>query len=438
MIIRFLAKIMTLMLISTALLCSCSDNNQSISDYEASQAVVILRGLPTLNTQHSINIVELDPEAKNFGEILDELAMTYQGEPLHHLYYSPSGRLYATGLDPKCSLAEINLARNIQGKPQLKTMQCLNTGGQLIGEDIIWTQSKNKEYMFVTFMGGTDLQQEDAGSVGVFDPNTNQLVNIIEARKSQVPKGAPYIMYPHGISAYKDRLVVSSTFHPAMEGKIGNSISIIDLNTLQPIQTINIEKAKPVNLPSSTVEVLFVRPDISTKAKPSLLVNTLFGYETWTIPFDETTKTFGKPEVIYDGEANNTGIPLEFYANDNELFVTHAIPGIVKRYHLDSLPKLISSGPDLIADPGSHHLMFFTSKSGKQYIAVQNNLGNMGDVKDDDPTDVDFYTKINAHTITIHLLSTGEKVATIDFKKKYNKGVEYVDALFGSGYSHHH
>ena len=66
---------------------------------EESQAVVLLRGLPTLDTVHSVAIVEMDPEAENFGAILQEFEIPGMSEPLHHLYYSPTGRLYATGLD---------------------------------------------------------------------------------------------------------------------------------------------------------------------------------------------------------------------------------------------------------------------------------------------------------------------------------------------------
>src|SRR5262249_42171562 len=42
------------------------------SNVEESQALVLLRGLPTLGTKHSVAIVELNPEAKNFGAILQE------------------------------------------------------------------------------------------------------------------------------------------------------------------------------------------------------------------------------------------------------------------------------------------------------------------------------------------------------------------------------
>jgi hypothetical protein len=50
-----------------------------------------------------------------------------------------------------------------------------------------------------------------------------------------------------------------------------------------------------VGFPSSPVEVLFVRPEISESAEPSVLVNTMFGFEVWKIPYNEADKTFGDP-----------------------------------------------------------------------------------------------------------------------------------------------
>ena len=54
----------------------CSDKREGATrrNVEESQALVLLRGLPTLGTAHSVAIVELNPEAKNFGAIL-------QGDP---------------------------------------------------------------------------------------------------------------------------------------------------------------------------------------------------------------------------------------------------------------------------------------------------------------------------------------------------------------------
>ncbi len=405
---------------------------------EETQGVVLLSGLPTLDTSHSVAIVELDPEAKNFGEILSEFEFRGHELPLHHLYYSPTGRLYSTGLDPDCSLAEIGLSRDASGKPVIDGINCLDTKGQQVGEDIIWHTVNGKDYMFVTFMGGTGVDQADCGSIGVFDPQSNEVIRIIEARRSVVGKDKPYIMYPHGISAYGDRLVVSSTVHPDLKTGVGNAITVIDLNTFEPIQNIVTEDAKPVGFPSSPVEVLFVRPDISKLAKPGVLVNTMFGFEVWKIPYDEATRSFAAPVKVYDGVTENTGVPLEFYGNETELFISHSLPGVVKRYQLDSLPDLVPAGPDLQAAAGAHHLVFFSTRSGRKVVAVQNNLLNLGNAADNDPTDVDFIAKVNDHSITVHDLQTGERLAALDFKGRYRKGVDNVEALFGSGFVHHH
>jgi hypothetical protein len=403
---------------------------------EESQAMVLLRGLPTLGTVHSVAIVELDPDAATFGAILQEVELPNLTHPLHHLYYSPTGRLYSTGLDPKCSLAEVGLSRNAEGTAVINGVKCLDTGGQQTGEDIIWHSVNGKEYMIVTFMGGTG--EADGGSVGVFDPQSNALTKVIQARKSVVAKGAPYILYPHGISAYRDRLVVTSTIHPDLATGVGNGITIIDLNTLEPIQNMVVEGAKPVGFPSSPVEVLFVRPSIVPGAAPAVLVNTMFGFETWKIPYNEADKSFGAPVKAYDGVTAGTGVPLEFYGNETELFVSHALPGIVKRYQLSSLPDLVPSGADIKAEAGAHHMIFYTTASGRKVVAIQNNLLNLGNAADNDPTDVDFIAKVNDHSITVHDLESGERLARLDFKERYKKGVENIEALFGSGFVHHH
>jgi hypothetical protein len=439
---RFLRIPVSLAAVLAGLL-ACSDQpsddaTAGASDIEKTQAIVLLRGLPTLGTSHSVAIVELDPEAENFGEILTEYEFAGFDQPLHHLYYSPSGRLYSTGVDPACSLAEVDLSRDATGAPVVNGVECLDTGGQVVGEDIMWHTVNGTQRMFVTFMGGTGFDQPDGGSVGVFDAQTNELIKIIEARKSEVAEGEPYIMYAHGLSAYGDRMVVASTVHPDLTTGVGNAVTVIDLNTLEPIENIVVEDAKPLGFPSSPVEVLFVRPSISPNATPSVLVNTMFGFEVWQIPYDEAENSFGTPEKLYDGATEGTAVPLEFYGNETELFISHALPGVVKRYALDSLPKLVPSGPDIVADPGAHHMMFYSSASGRRLIAVQNNLLNLGDAADEDPTDVDFMAKLNAHTVTVHDLETGERLASVDFKERYQKGIENMDALFGSGFVHHH
>lgn len=425
----------TVLVSMSLVLTSCSSEQDS---NEESKAIVLLRGLPTLDTNHSIAIVELDPESENFGEILQEFEFADYAMPLHHLYYSPTGRLYATGLDPQCSLAEVDLARDASGAPVINGVECIDTEGQQVGEDIIWHTVNGTDYMIVSFMAGTGIDQIDGGSIGIFDPQSNAVLRIIEARKSTVGEGDPYIMYPHGLSAYGDRMVVTSTIHADLATGVGNSVTIIDLNTFTPIQTITIEDAQPVGFPSSPVEVLFLRPSIVAGIEPTVFVNTMFGFETWKIPYDESNKSFGEPEIIYSGVDEGTGVPLEFYGNDTELFISHAIPGVVKRYQLSSLPELVSSGPDLEAGLGAHHMIFYATESGRQVIAIQNNLLNLGNADDNDPTDIDFIAKVNDHSITVHDLETGEKLATVNFKERYRKGIANVESLFGSGFVHHH
>jgi hypothetical protein len=140
----------------------------------------------------------------------------------------------------------------------------------------------------------------------------------------------------------------------------------------------------------------------------------------------------------YDGVKAGTGVPLEFYGNQTELFVSHALPGVVKRYKLSRLPELISSGADIKAEAGAHHMIFYTTPAGRKVIAIQNNLLNLGNKADNDPTDVDFIAKVNDHSITVHDLQSGERIARLSFKERYKKGVENIEALFGSGFVHHH
>ena len=409
-----------------------------VVNIEETQAIVLLSGLPTLETTDSIAIIEMDPESANFGDILYDYPLPELDAPMHHLYYSPNGRLYATGLGSQCSLAEIGLVRNAKAEPMINKFECLNTNGQNVGEDIMWHSVNGELTMFVTFMGGSDLTQLDAGTVGVFNAQTNEVIKIIEARKSQVEPGQPYIMFPHGISAYGDRMVVTSAVHPTIATEVGNTVTIIDLDVLEPIETIVIEDAKPVGFPSSPVEVLFVRPSIVEGVEPAILVNTMFGFETWKIPYNEQTKVFSAPEKLYDGATAGTAVPLEFYGNDDELFISHGVPGIVKRYELKHLPNLVTSGEDIKAESGAHHMIFYKTASGRKLIAVQNNLLNLGDAKDNDPTDIDFIAKLNHHSLTVHDLATGERLGEINFKEKYKKGIDNIEALFGSGFTHHH
>src|SRR5262249_49172589 len=98
----------------------------------------------------------------------------------------------------------------------------------------------------------------------------------------------------------------------------------------------------------------------------------------------------------------------------------------------------VSSGPDIKAEPGAHHMIFYTTAAGRKVIAVQNNLLNLGNKADNDPTDVDFIAKVNANSVTVHDLQSGDLLERVSFRHRDKKGVENIEALFGSGFVHHH
>jgi hypothetical protein len=147
-------------------------------------------------------------------------------------------------------------------------------------------------------------------------------------------------------------------------------------------------------------------------------------------------KRLGAFQKIMLGDDEGIGIPLEFYGNSSqkfgaELFVSWSVPGVVKRFDMSKLPELVENTEAPIeSGAGAHHMFFFTTASGREVMAVQNNLLNLGTALGPD---------LSANTVTIHDVSTGEKLETIDFEGGPSKSaVEYVDAIFGSGYAHHH
>jgi hypothetical protein len=83
-------------------------------------------------------------------------------------------------------------------------------------------------------------------------------------------------------------------------------------------------------------------------------------------------------------------------------------------------------------------MIFFTTPSGRKVVAVQNNLLNLGNAADKDPTEVPFIAKVNDNTVTVHDLQDGAQLAKVSFRERYKKGVENIEALFGSGFVHHH
>jgi hypothetical protein len=274
----------------------------------------------------------------------------------------------------------------------------------------------------MTFMGGKGGERD--GTVGVFDAKTDQLLEVISAPEPSEPgSDTPFILYPHGISANEELglLMVTSSQHPAGEG-IGNTVTTVDIKTNQPVKTqLVADAADDLSLP---VEVLLLRDDLP----PYALVTTSFGGDIWVAAYDEQSHQFGEFTKQVDGEKDGLGVALEFYihtnhAGEKELYVGFGVPGVINVYSLDSLPEL-QLKRTLPAGPGAHHMTFFETQSGRELVVVQNNLLNLDG--------------LNAGTLMVVDIHSGEVLKTLDMKAAYGLMPESIEAAFGHGHDVHH
>lgn len=371
-----------------------------------------------------VALINLDPESADFGQIKQEFELG-EGVLPHHLYYNhDQSRLYNTTLGGEF-LYELILERDENGMPTIVGSTAIDTGESVVGEDMFFTADGDTYWM--TFLGG--LGGERDGSIGVFDAQTNELIKTIVAPEPENPaSGEPFILYPHGISANEDLgyLMVTSTVHPDLATGVGNTVTVIDMETDEPVQTALVSESwEDLTQP---VEVLMLRDDLPSYA----LVTTIFGGDIWIAPFDEQSGRLGEFSEAIDGGANGLGVALEFYIGPGEdlesdedqlLYVSFAVPGVVNAYSLDNLPELelVKSFP---AEAGAHHFGFFMTESGREAIVIQNNLLN-GE-------------GINAGTLTIVDIHTGESLGTLDLAGDYGMMPESVESAIGNAHFIHH
>jgi hypothetical protein len=367
-----------------------------------------------------IALVDLNPESKRFGKIMQRKEIGTGVLP-HHLYFNnEEKRLYTTALGGDY-LYEVILDKGRDGVPRMTRIVPVDTGGNLVGEDMFFTRDNSRYY--VTFLMGQG--GEKAGSVGVFDARTNELIETIVAPSPDDPSsGQPFIMHPHGISANEDLglMMVTSDAHAEQPIEIGNTVTTIDMATNKPIKTQLV--AESWDDLSETVEVLMLRGDLP----PYALVTTINGGDIWIAEYDEASGTFGEFVEVVDGEQEGLGVALEFYIHSNhhgekELYVSFAVPGVVNVYSLDSLPDLPLKRT-ITTGPGAHHMAFFETESGRELIVVQNNLINIDGLNDG--------------TLMVLDSHTGELVRTLDMAEDYGLMPESIESAFGHGADLHH
>jgi hypothetical protein len=73
---------------------------------------------------------------------------------------------------------------------------------------------------------------------------------------------------------------------------------------------------------------------------------------------------------------------------------------------------------------GAHHLSFFETRSGRAVVAVQNNLINL--------------EGLNAGTLTVHDVATGERLGELDLRARDGLLPESIESAFGAGHDYHH
>ena len=371
-----------------------------------------------------VAVVNLDPEAEDFGAVRQQFELG-EGVLPHHIYYNhDQSRLYNTTLGGEF-LYELSLERDEDGVPTITGATAIDTGESIVGEDMFF--SEDGDTFWLTFIGGFGGERD--GSIGVFDAQTNELIDTIVAPEPANPSyGEPFILYPHGISANEDlgTMLVTSTVHPDLTTGMGNTVTLIDMATNEPVQTALVgESWEDLSQP---VEVLMLRDGLPSYA----LVTTVMGGDIWVAPVDEETGRLGEFSEVIDGSAEGLGIALEFYIGPGEdpesdedqlLYVSFAVPGVVNAYSLDNLPELelVKSYP---AEPGAHHFGFFLTESGREAMVVQNNLLN-GE-------------GINAGTLTILDLQTSEQLGTVNLPAEHGIMPESLESAMGNAHFVHH
>lgn len=366
--------------------------------------------------EDGIAILDLDPESPGFGGILERRSLG-RGVLPHHLYFDRSGeRLYTSALGGPY-LFEVGLTQDAAGVPRLGPIVPIDTGANRIGEDMYFTEDGSRFY--VTFLGGHGGERD--GSVGVFDTETNAMIDEIIAPESQ---GDPFILYPHGISANEELgvLIVTSDAHPDGVSGVGNTVTVIDLSTNEPLRTYRVAGA-PDEL-TETVEVLLLRDELP----PFALVTTVADAGIWVAEHDPSTGLFKEFEKKFAGDAAGLGVALEFYIQENaggekELYVSFASPGVIAVYGLDQLPEL-PLRRTFDTGAGAHHMSFFQTRSGRDVMAVQNNLINLDG--------------LNAGTLTVHDVETTELLGTVDLRNDHGILPESIESAFGAGHDYHH
>lgn len=308
--------------------------------------------------KEGIAIIDVDPQSKNFGKIVQDIVLP--GDLVaHHIFYNRNqSKAYVTALG-KEELRVIDMK-----KAPYSIGKVVAVPGCSVGEDIVF--SDDDKHWYLSCMG--------TQSMVVGDANKDEPLKTVKV-------AAPY---PHGIAIHNgiDRVLLSSTVRASDLGDAGESISAVEASSGKVLGTYKMSN-KPSPAGNAPVEILFV-----PGASPAVAyVTNMYEGTLWTATWNVAKKDFDVQQV-HDFSAQSAGVPLEIYFNKkaDRMYVTTAKPGHMHIFDLSAgpgKPRLLKS---IATAEGAHHIAF--TQDGR-YAYVQNTLLNLPGMSDGSITVID-------------------------------------------------
>jgi len=306
--------------------------------------------------KEGIAIIDVDPDSKTFGQIVQDLPLP--GDLVaHHIFYNrDQSKAYVTALG-KSELRVIDMK---QAPLQMKVIAVPDCA---VGEDIVFSDDNKNWYL--SCMGSQAVIVGDA---------------VADKPLKTVKVGLPY---PHGIAIHNgiDRILTTSTVRASDLGDAGEAINAVEASSGKVVGSYKLS-AKPSPSGEAPVEILFV-PGANP---PVAYVTNMYGGTLWTATWNAAKKDFDVAQV-HDFAAQKAGVPLEMYFNKkgDRMYVTTAKPGHMHIFDTSNpaQPKLLKS---IATAEGAHHIAF--TKDGR-YAFVQNTLLNLPGMSDGSITVID-------------------------------------------------
>src|SRR3954468_6546574 len=248
--------------------------------------------------KEGIAIIDVDPESKTFGKIVQDMPLP-PDLVAHHIFYNRDmSKIYVTSLG-KGEMRVIDMRKTPYAMKTVEVSDCQ------VGEDVVFFDDNSKWYL--SCMGSANMVVGDA-------------VRDVALQSVSLP--APY---PHGIAVHEgiDRAILTSTVRPSDGGDPGEVLSVVELSTGKALGTHKVSmKTSPSG--EAPVEVLFV----PGQEPPLAYITTLGGGTLWTARWNPDRKDFDVAQA-YDFSKNGDGVALEMYFNKGvgRMYVTTGRPG---------------------------------------------------------------------------------------------------------------